>query len=63
MNEGSRIIDLRPGSGTATPDENVSTPPSVEAEPLELRQAIEDYDDDEPEPRRGRWIVPTTGKC
>lgn len=36
-------------------------PSSAEAEPIELRQAIEDYDDDEPEPQRGRWVIPAFG--
>jgi len=58
MNGGSRIIDLRPGQGPAAPVEDVSAPAPATLEPLELRQAIEDAED-EPEPQRGRWIVPT----
>jgi len=60
MNGGSRIIDLRPGTGPAVPDDDAPSPAPAAVEPLELHHAITE-DEEEPEPQRGRWIVPTLG--
>jgi hypothetical protein len=53
MNGGSRIIDIRPGNGTAAPVEESSMPDPVALEPLELLDAVE-----EDIQHGNRWIVP-----